>query len=512
MISIHGPATSKINRFDPLYASLVEANRRLSRKDFTLWGDKAESEAKHRLNWIGLPTSSHILLPELDALHAKFRSRTRVILCGMGGSSLAPEVIASTYGKDLFVLDSTDPNYIVRALNTDLSKAIIVVSSKSGSTIETSSQRALFLARLEKENLDPKEHLIFVTDPSSPLDIEARGKGFTVINADPEVGGRFSALSAFGLVPSAILGIDVSVILDSASDALISLTQDDSPAIDLAYLLAYSTSQYCSLSDSDSGMVGLSDWIEQLVAESTGKDGVGRLPIVIESNLAPVSGVSLNIAFTGKSDLVVEASLGEHFILWEWVTSLVGYALQIDPFNQPNVTEAKEKTSALLGAGAGIAPALIPTSKDGSIDIYGTAKSTQEALLKIIDSVSNDGYIAIMAYLDREGDKELAQLRQILANRSNRPVTFGWGPRFLHSTGQIHKGGQQNGVFLQITGESAEKIEIPGENFSFNTLIAAQALGDAQTLTSRGRTVIRLHLNDRVAGISEILAAARAII
>ena len=512
MIAIHGPATSQINRFDPLYGQLVEANRRLGRKDFTLWGEKAAQEGKHRLNWLDLPTSSHTLLPELDALYAKFRWCTQIILCGMGGSSLAPEVIASTHQRELFVLDSTDPDYITRALDTDLASTLIVVSSKSGSTIETASQRALFEDQLERENLDPKEHIIFVTDPNSPLDIDARTQGYTVINADPDVGGRFSALSAYGLVPSALLGIDVSVILDSASEALSTLAKDDSPAIDLAYAIAHRTSQYCSFSDSESEMVGLSDWIEQLLAESTGKDGVGRLPVVIETNSAPVSGESLNIAFAGKSDLIVEASLGEHFILWEWVTALVGYALQINPFNQPNVTEAKEKTASLLNVSAGGQRSSTPTSVDGSVELFESVKSIKDALLEIIDSVSEDGYIAIMAYLDRKGDEELAQLRWILADRSNRPVTFGWGPRFLHSTGQFHKGGQQNGVFLQITGESGTVIEIPGKDFSFNTLISAQALGDAQTLTSRGRKVIRLHLRNRTEGISEILTAAREII
>jgi glucose-6-phosphate isomerase len=259
-------------------------------------------------------------------------------------------------------------------------------------------------------------------------------------------------------------------------------------------------------------MPGISDWIEQLIAESTGKEGVGRLPIVIESNSATVGGDATRIAFSGKSDLVVECELGAQFIFWEWVTALLGYALEIDPFDQPNVTEAKEQTSSLLTAWAGKLPKFSPNFVDGPVEIFADASTVQDAITQVIDAVSDDGYIAIMAYLDRKADEELAQLRRILADKSSRPVTFGWGPRFLHSTGQFHKGGQQNGVFLQITGEPSSDIEIPGKEFTFKTLIAAQALGDGQALSSRGRTVIRLHLRNRVDGVAEILSAARAII
>jgi glucose-6-phosphate isomerase len=512
MITLHGSLTSKIDRLDPRFISLVEASARLEKKDTRLWGHAAATEAAIRLNWIDLPHSTRALLPELDALAARFRNLTQVVLCGMGGSSLAPEVIAATYRKELFVLDSTDPNYVAHALEQDLSTTVVVVSSKSGSTIETASQRALFEKRFMDAGINPTEHMVIVTDPNSPLDVDARKRGFTVVNADPNVGGRYSALSAFGLVPAALLGIDVSVLLDSANDAMRSFQGPQSPAIATAYLLAHHAGQYLAFNDSDSGMPGLSDWIEQLVAESTGKDQQGRLPVVLESAVSPVGGDAVRIAFTGSGDLVVNADLGAHFIFWEWVTALLGCALHLDPFNQPNVTEAKKQTSELLTAWSGKLPQMTPYEREGAVEIFTDADSIQDALTQVIDAVHTDGYIAVMAYLDRRQDLELAQLRRVLADKSGRPVTFGWGPRFLHSTGQFHKGGPRNGVFLQITGDADEDLAIPDEEFTFHTLIMAQALGDAQALASRNLTVVRLHLKNRRAGAAEILSAARSII
>ncbi len=512
MISIHGSYISKIDQLDPRFTALVEASARLAKKDYSLWGSQAEAEARIRLNWVDLARSSRALLPELDALAAKFRKKNRVILCGMGGSSLAPEVIAAAYDREILVVDSTDPNYISRAIAGDLYDSVVVISSKSGSTVETASARALFEERFIVAGLTPQDHMVIVTDPGSPLDIDARSNNFLVVNADPNIGGRYSALSAFGLVPAALLGIDVSTLLDSADDAAKLLQGVHSPAVAAAYLMAYQCGEFFALNDSGSGMPGLSDWIEQLVAESTGKGGQGRLPVVIENENSPIGSDVMKISFTGSNDFVVEGELGAQFIFWEWVTALLGFALGIDPFNQPNVTEAKERTSALLESWHGIMPIFTPTHVDGSVEIFAEEQSVQDALTHIIDLVSSTGYIAIMAYLDRYQDVELAQLRSILAEKSSRPVTFGWGPRFLHSTGQFHKGGQPNGVFLQITGESLIDVDIPKRDFTFATLIAAQALGDGEALSSRKLPVIRLHLKNRGEGTAEILSAARAII
>lgn len=511
MISIKGSSLNKIDRSSSEYKSLQAFHERLKGKDSAIWGPDAQAEASIRMNWIDLPESSRDLLPQFDALAAKHRDKSNVILCGMGGSSLGPEVIAQTFSKKLFVLDSTDPDYVAHALDFDLSKSVVVVSSKSGSTIETASQRALFEGAFKDAGLDPVDHMVFVTDPGSPLDTQVRAGGFTVVNADPHVGGRFSVLSPFGLVPAALIGVDVSVLLDNASDTKAAFFADSQVVCDIAYLLSFVADQYLAFTDEGSGMPGLSDWIEQLVAESTGKNEVGRLPVVAESSHNGREGNAFTIAFTGNADLVVEGDLASQFIVWEWVTALVGAALAIDPFNQPNVTEAKEQTSALLNQWKGVLPTFTPDLTDGSVEIFGTGMNTTDALTQLIAAVPQDGYIAIMAYLDRKDDVEIAELREILADKSGRPVTFGWGPRFLHSTGQFHKGGQQNGVFLQITGEVKRDIAIPGQSYGFKTLLAAQALGDGKALASRKYPLLRFNLSNRAVGISEILDAVKSL-
>lgn len=508
MLKISGNSIAQIDRESMLYKKIAAVNPRLAIKDSSIWGQAAQAEASIRLNWIDAPEISRDLLPQLDAVSAKFRNHKRVVLCGMGGSSLAPEVIAATYRKELFVLDSTDPVYIHHALASDLRETVVVVGSKSGSTIETASQRALFAEAFRTLDLNPIDHMVIVTDPDSPLDKSARLDGYTVINADPKVGGRFSALTAFGLVPAALIGVDPSVLLDAAADAKAQIL-DTQVAIDIAYLIS-NAGQYLTYCDSPAAP-GLSDWIEQLVAESTGKNEVGRLPVVIESSKATAGGDAFSISFSGDADLVISGELGEQFFLWEWVTALVGAALEIDPFNQPNVTEAKEATSALLAEWNGVLPNFTADAVDGAVEIFGTGCDLTSALRDFLAQIPEGGYVAVMAYLDRSGDRDLAKLREIIARKSNRPVTFGWGPRFLHSTGQFHKGGQQNGAFLQITGVTNGDVVIPGQSYGFKTLLMAQALGDLRALAKRKYPLLRLHLSDRSAGIAQLLKAAEAL-
>jgi glucose-6-phosphate isomerase len=509
MIKISGHAIKNIDRSDVRYVALTQVHARLAKKDPTIWGPSAQAEASVRLNWIDLPESSRDLLPTLDALYAKHRDKSNVVLCGMGGSSLGPEVIAKSFKKKLFILDSTDPNYVAHALKGDLAKTVVVVSSKSGSTIETASQRALFEDAFTRAGLTPQSHMVIVTDPDSPLDQESRAAGYTVINADPNVGGRFSVLSAFGLVPSALIGVDVSVILDNASDAKTAFLEDSTLVVDIAYLLAYHAGQYLSYTDDGSSMPGLSDWIEQLVAESTGKNQVGRLPVVIEKSTSNSNVFS--IAYAGSADLVVEADLAAQFIIWEWVTALIGAALKIDPFNQPNVTEAKEQTSALLKEWGGVLPVFTAPHTDGAVEIFGEGVDLADSLKLFTQSIHKDGYVAIMAYLDRKDEARISEIRSLLSEKIGKPVTFGWGPRFLHSTGQFHKGGQQNGSFLQITGTPSSDIAIPGQSFGFKTLVAAQALGDGKALSTRKYPLLRFNLTDRSAGIDQLLKAVKKI-
>jgi len=511
-MKISGPSLAAIDRESEIYRKLREAHPRISNKDASTWGSKAAAEAAIRLNWVDLPESSQQLLPQIDEIAKRFASHSRVVLCGMGGSSLGPEVIALTYKKDIFIFDSTDPNYARHAIGADLAQTLVVVSSKSGSTIETASQRALFQGQFESAGLNPANHMLFVTDPGSPLDIQVRSGGYAVINADPNVGGRFSVLSAFGLVPSALIGAPADQILKDSSAEKNDFLNHDQTILDVAYLLVTQAQQYIAFTDAGSQVPGLSDWIEQLIAESTGKDGIGRLPIATEDAARARVGGSFTVAFAGSgTDLIVEGPLGAHFIFWEWVTALMGAALKLDPFNQPNVTEAKEQTSSALAEWNNVVPTLTPACTDKSVEIFGDGQSLKDALATFIEDVKDGGYIAIMAYLDRRDDVKVAELRAILAEKSARPTTFGWGPRFLHSTGQFHKGGQKNGSFLQITGETSTDYEIPGRDYSLRTLLFAQAIGDNRALATRKYPLLRLHLQNRKAGIDEILAAARSL-
>ena len=511
-ISISGKRLADKN--SSLFATLRAAAVKLAAKDSTLWGSAAQAEAAVRLNWIDLPESSQELLPALAELvsWAESNQLTQIILAGMGGSSLAPEVISKAYKKELTVLDTTDPDQIRNAIPANLAHTVVVVGSKSGSTIETASHKALFEDLFTEAGLLPRDHIVIITDPGSPLDRSSRSAGLRIINADPNVGGRYSALSAFGLVPAALMGVDVAGLLADARTAAATFTSADSPAVNLATAIFEAGQQNVAFSDAGSATPGLSDWIEQLIAESTGKNERGRLPIAIESIDAPVAGshylVNLAPGSADCADAIVLGSLGEQFILWEWVTALLGVALEVDPFNQPNVTEAKERTSAILAKwSSGEKAKLTPAFEDENFAIY-SASSAQSLRGQLDDFFAIDShYIAIMAYLARGIDDEITHARAVVAHKSGRGTTFGWGPRFLHSTGQFHKGGQHNGAFIQITGENLNDLAIPGRDFSFHTLLMAQALGDGEALADRHFPLMRIHLKNRSAGIAELLAA-----
>lgn len=499
-MKLSGQILAKIN--PEIVKQLCEIAPLVAKKDSSLW--PLEQETINRLGWIDLPTKSRALLPELDALSAWTRSNglTEIVLCGMGGSSLAPEVIASTYKKLLTILDSTDPVQVNNSVPLDLNKAVIVVSSKSGTTIETLSQYEFYVSKFKQANLNPTEHIVIVTDPGTPLDVIARTEGYKVVNADPNVGGRFSALSAFGLVPAALIGVDISLLLDDAEKLSPSLSSMDSPAIKIAASLFYLSDQVINFCDKNSTTPGLSYWIEQLIAESTGKNSNGRLPVVIEESTESFSGIT--VGFTPDSyDLTIEATLGEQFLLWEWVTALLCFLLKVNPFNQPNVAEAKDRTSTILSSllNNGI-DTPTPTYEDNDYLIFSSQKiSNLSEFLK-----SKVSYFAILAYLDRGSDSELLKIRELVAAKSRTATTFGWGPRYLHSTGQIHKGGQQNGAFIVITGESELDVKIPNKAYTFSQLILAQALGDIESISARSLPFIRIHLKNRKKGITKLIS------
>ena len=528
-----GPAADAIAASVPV---LVEAQfaSRLFAQDATLWGPEAEAESAIRLSWVNLARTSRPLLGEIAALRAQLLGEgvDRVVLCGMGGSSLAPEVICATAGVDLVVLDSSQPDMVRDAIVT-LERTVVVVSSKSGSTVETDSQRRAFRAAFEDQGIDPTSRIVIVTDPGSPLDEQSRADGYRVVNADPDVGGRYSALTAFGLVPSGLAGADIEALLDDAEAVADVLSADDdaNPGLRLGAAMAATDPlrDKLVLVDDGSGIVGLPDWAEQLIAESTGKQGTGILPVVVGSE------EDLEVAWPGadatvvrlkgddedpdsadelvqanRSDIAVSGPLGAQLMLWEVATAAAGRLLGINPFDQPDVESAKKAARALLDEGMGAADA--PAATDGAVEIralggdwLGDATTVPQALAALIGQLDADrGYLAVMAYLDRLADAELASVRPRLARRTLRPVTFGWGPRFLHSTGQFHKGGPATGVYLQITTAPHEDLAVPGREFSFGDFVASQAAGDAQVLAEHGRPVLQLHLTDHDAGLAQV--------
>ncbi len=530
----------------------------LAQGDPTLWGPTAEPEAKVRLGWIDTYRRSRALLPRLASLKDELSAAgiDHVVLAGMGGSSLAPEVISRTLGAALTVLDTTDPQQVQAALRDRLERTVVVLASKSGGTVETDSHRRAYLqAFAEAGVVDPGRRFVVVTDPGSPLEATAQEMGAHLFLADPDVGGRYSALTAFGLVPAALAGVEVAALLDDAEQFAASLagtgsdgtggtggtggTDDGSsspdggssnPALILGAALgaaALAGRDKLALVDDGTGIVGLGDWAEQLIAESTGKDGHGILPVVVESPDSPgatgddILTISLGGALAagpvpvdGTAPRVgVNGPLGAQFLAWEYATAVAGRLLGINPFDQPNVAESKDNTRRILESGTpDSAP---PAFTDGAIEVYGHElghASTVEGVLGwLLGRLDPRGYLAVMAYLDRHGDADAARLRAALAGHTSRPVTFGWGPRFLHSTGQYHKGGPADGAFLQITGAVTGDLAVPGRPYTFGALQAAQAAGDRSALAGRGRAVVRLHLNERAAGISQLLATAGSL-
>ncbi|MDI2020025.1 glucose-6-phosphate isomerase [Paenarthrobacter sp. CC6] len=504
---------------------------RIFAKDHTLWGPDAESEAAIRLGWVEAATVSQSLVGDILELRDALRAEgvSRIVLCGMGGSSLAPEVIAGTAGVELTVLDSTDPEQVSAALADRLAETAIVVSSKSGSTVETDSQRRVFEKAFNDAGIDAKSRIIIVTDPGSPLDKASREAGYrAVFNADPNVGGRFSALTAFGLVPCGLAGVDIQAFLDEAEEAAEILNEDSTDNIGLALGSALGgTSPLRNkivIAEDGSGIVGFADWAEQLIAESTGKLGTGVLPVVAGPDSPEALGGAEDVLVVRlvsadadielrENEVAIAGGLASQMFVWEFATSVAGRLLGINPFDQPDVEAAKVAARGLLDARPEPTPAAFT---DGAVEVrggewLGSADSVTDAVQALLGQLGSDGYLSVQAYLDRITHAPLEGIRDELAAVSGRPVTFGWGPRFLHSTGQFHKGGPAIGVFLQITAASSTDLEIPERPFTFGQLIAAQASGDAQVLEGHGRPVLRLHLTERAAGVAQLQEVVAAL-
>ncbi len=483
---------------------------RLWKRDPTVWSEVPVPELEDRLGWLTLPATSRGLVTTIEQLYrdALDAGISHVVLCGMGGSSLAPEVFAASlpHGPDdpeLVVLDSTHPDAVAAVdARTDPHTTWYVVASKSGTTLETMSFFHWFWARAEADLETPGDHFIAITDPGTPLDTIASDRSFRAsISADPTVGGRYSALTAFGLVPAGLTGADLTALLDAAAVAARSCGPDvdlaDNPAFMLGALLATE-----ALGGRDKVHIIASDpvgalpiWTEQLIAESTGKDGKGIVPV--DGGPYPSSapdGVTVSIANEALSGAdftitVSEASdiAGAMFVL-ELATAVAGEMLGIHPFNQPDVQIAK-KLAASAMAGELESPSTPPVS----ISSRGLVGSLRDLL-----STPDPSYVSIQAYLEptRSTDDSIETLRRVIDGALEVYTTSGYGPRFLHSTGQVHKGGPPGGLFLQIVDTARARLSVPGSSFTFNELIAAQAEGDLAALESRGRRTLSVDLGD----------------
>ncbi|MBG6214051.1 glucose-6-phosphate isomerase [Cryobacterium sp. CAN_C3] len=527
-ISVSGAAADAVRATVPtLVTDLVASG--ITALDPALWGPEAEAEAALRLGFTESVAVSRPLVAEIASLRASLQARgvTQIALAGMGGSSLAPEVITRTAGMNLTVLDATAPGQVLSALNDNLAGTALVVSSKSGSTVETDSQRRVFERAFQTIGIDPAERIIVVTDPGSPLETFAREAGYRVFNADPTVGGRYSALTAFGLVPSGLAGVDIGALLDEAESISLALAADspENPGLVLGAAIAATSPRRDKLAIISDGthIVGLADWVEQLIAESTGKRGTGILPVVLELD-APeltetlpdlqlvrvVADAGTNLFNETGDEIRVSGTLGAQFLVWEYATVVAGRLLGINPFDQPDVESAKIATRGLLDARPAAEPAAFIADGievRGTPHIIGAASDLASAIDALLEELGPDGYVAVQAYVDRLALPELADIRNKLALLSKRPVTFGWGPRFLHSTGQFHKGGPATAVYLQILATPAEDLDIPERPFTFGELIQAQASGDAGVLAEHGRPVLTLTLTQPKQNISTLFQA-----
>jgi transaldolase/glucose-6-phosphate isomerase len=422
-------------------AELVE---RVWERDPSVWTGADEA---HWLGWLDEPPRMRERLHEL----VQFASRLDVddvVLLGMGGSSLAPEVMRRLFGAERFhVVDTTHPSAIRRLEESfDVGRTLFVAASKSGTTLETRTQTDYFRKRGGR--------FAVITDPGSPL----AEISDDVFYGEPTIGGRYSALSVFGILPAILMGIDAERLLDRAEEMREGCRFDEgNPGLELGLRLAETNFLQVE------GDFGL--WIEQLVAESTGKEGKGIVPVHIGGELAEVR-------------LPDPYELGQEFFRWEFATAVAGSLLGINPFNQPDVQAAKDRTNALL-------------SEERTVP--GTGPGPAGELDALLAQAGPGDYVAILAFIDPAREAELEPLVR-RAEETGAAVAVGLGPRYLHSTGQLHKGGPENGLFVQVVDDLGEELKIPDRPYGFRTLIAAQALGDFQALQERGRRVVRVTL------------------
>jgi glucose-6-phosphate isomerase len=526
---------------------------RIWRRDVTVWGADADDEVglaiANRLGWLDLPTSMRKHADRVEAFASGVRSAgsTRVYLLGMGGSSLCAEVMRSVFGERdgyprLVVMDTTDEAAITGVLSAlDPKRTLFLVSSKSGGTIEPASMEKLYWAHMSKTlGAEAGRHFVAVTDPGTALARLAEERGYREAFINPaDIGGRFSALSLFGLVPGALIGVPVDALLSAGADMADGCHQENHHNAGLELGAFYGTA---ALSGRDKLTVilpkalhALGLWIEQLVAESTGKHGKGALPVVDEPLADPgeygadrcfvAIGTAREPVDSARLDALERAGhpvlrlstrqhdLGSEFFRWEFATAVAGAVLGINPFDEPNVAEAKEKTKSILASGD-LSGGKAAASGDG-VSVFSTlpGRTPAEVVRRAIDTIKPGDYVAFLSYLPSNATvtEAVAGIRERIRERTRAASTFGVGPRYLHSTGQYHKGGPNTAVAFVITGEDETNTPIPDAPYTFSQLKRAQAVGDAQTLEAHDRRTVLIHLDrgsDAASALTRVFDAA----
>ncbi|MFD0900497.1 glucose-6-phosphate isomerase [Actinomadura sediminis] len=512
-----------------------------------LWGPDAAPGAARRLGWLGLPEAARSLPARLSgpAGSARDAGLDRVVLIASGGAAVAAEAIGAAAGADLTVVDTTDPHEVTGALAGDPHRTLVVVAADGedgdGYGLEVDALRRVFAGAFRDAGLagaDLARRFVVVAPAGSAAERAAREAGHHLVEAEPDVDGRYGALDARALTAPALAGVDVAALLDQAAALAGTLRQPyDNPALALGAALGSSAlagRDKLVLADHGSGLAGFGAWAEQLVAGALGKDGRGLLPVVVEDVEAPGFDLTPDMrrVILGRrpdepgpgreAGVSVAGPLGAQFLLWECAVAVAARVLGVDPFGEPDVHESAESIAALLRSEEGTAPTVVrrpPVLVEGAVEVHAREDALKGAatlagvLEAVVEAAPDGGYLGVLAYLDARADAEAAGLRPLLAARAAKvrrrpvPVTFGWGPRHLHTTGQYHKGGPRNGAFLQVTGAVRTDLPVPGRPYSLGELQLAQAFGDLRVLRSLGRPAVRLHLRDRAEGLAQLADA-----
>lgn len=528
----------------------ADFGRRLWDKDPTLWFKEPQPEIRDRLGWLNLP---HVMEKKLDhfcsfAEEIKKRGMSKVLLCGMGGSSLAPEVFQKTLGNapgypSLLVLDSTHPQALKSTEEqVNLQNTLFLISSKSGTTLETLSFFRYFWRKLSRVTAHPGHHFVAITDPGSPLQEIAEKRNFSrVFLAPSDVGGRYSAFSDFGLVPASLIGMDVHRFLQRAYQALREHQPEVGVDKSIGFILGAALGEEGKSRDkltflTSPSLSYFSEWLEQLVAESTGKQGKGIVPVVREPPL-PVQGYGKDRLFVylswaqeereeevkkveeleRKGHPVIHLRLNEksglagEMYTWEVAVASAGAVLGIHPFNQPDVKLAKDLTKKAM-EGKKEKTSMVAGEKE-TFSIEDSSR-VEKNLKKWLEQRKERDYFTLQAFLNPSSPTPqlLQEIREKLLRKTQLATCSGFGPRFLHSTGQLHKGGPNNGLFLQLVDEPKNYLPVPETDYSFNDLIKAQSAGDYEALRQRKRRVLRLNLGkEAVSGLKNLLKLIKSL-